>query len=332
MRNGDFQILDFSSMLEIVPRIDQLITNMNLFTEHFGRTTIAQVERVDEGVRDIEARRRGGERNYVGSEKVRLKNFNIPFFPLDRQINAADIQNFRAYGTENAPKTVEQEVTRILTRLRRYHSQLKEKALFAAVMGNSYSGGDTRAEYDYYAEWGVTQVRADVDFTKMATDPIDVIEAEARAYIIDNAGDNGNGYEIIVLASRKWFSALINHPLVMNAYQFYPSTQEPLRRRLGGNANNRMFEHKNILFIEDISGNVPDGEAYILPKGIDDMFNVFYAPSDTIEDVNQTARDMYVWYKESPYHRERKVESETSFLATNNRPELVVRSVGTFTA
>lgn len=330
MRNGDFQILDFSTMLEVVPRIDQLITNMNLFTEHYLRTTIAQVERVDEGINDFEARRRGGERNYIGSEKVRLVNFNIPFFPLDRQINAADIQNFRQYGTENAPKTVEQEVVRILTRLRRYHSQLKEKALFAAVKGNSFNGVGVPAEYNYYDIWGVTQQRADVDFTDVSIDPTDVIEAEARAYIIDHAGDNGNGYEILVLASRKWFTAMVNHPLVTNAYQYYSSPQEPLRNRLGGNANNRVFDHKNVLFIEDISGNIPDGEALIMPRGIPDMFSLHYAPADDINDANTTAQEMYVWYKESAYHREQKIESETSFLATNNRPELVIRSVGTF--
>lgn len=329
-RNGDFQILDFSTLIEIVPRIDQLITNMNLFTPHYLQTTIAQVERIDEGVKDIKATRRGGVRQYVGSERVRLKNFNVPFFPLDRQITAGDIQNFRMYGTENVPQTVEAEVIRVLKRLNNYFMNLKEKAMFATLMGYSYDGGDTRSQYNYYDEWGVDQVQADVDFTQTLIDPTEIIEKEARAFIIDNAGDNGNGYEIMVIASRKWFSALIAHPLVVNAFTYYPSSQEPLRRRLGGNANNRVFEYKNILFIEDISGNVPDGEAYIFPRGIENMFSIHYSPADTIEEANHTAREMYVWYKESAYHRERKIEAETSFLTTNQRPELVVRSVGTF--
>lgn len=330
MRNGDFQILDFSELIEIVPRIDQLITNMNMFSEFYGRTTTAQIERVDEGVKDIEARRRGGERNYVGSERARLKHFNIPFFPLDRQINAADIQNFREYGTESAPKTVEQEVTRILRRFRNFHAQLKEKAQFAALMGKSWSPSDTRSQYNYYDEWGVVQKQAPVDFTSYLIDPFEVIEAEARAHIIDEAGDNGDNYEIVVIADRKWFSALIANPLVQMAYQMYPSTQEMLRRRLGGNSNNRIFEHKNILFIEDISGNIPEGEAIIFPRGINEMLSLHYAPADTLEDANQPAREIYVFYKESAYNRERKLESETSFLAINTRPELVVRSVGTF--
>ena len=43
VRNGDFQIVDLSGTLELVPRVDSLVTNMNLFTTHMGVTTVAQV-------------------------------------------------------------------------------------------------------------------------------------------------------------------------------------------------------------------------------------------------------------------------------------------------
>lgn len=330
MRNGDFQILDYTGLITTMPRIDTLLSSMNLFTEKFGRTTIAQIERVDDGAGQIKARQRGGQRNHLMSERAKLVNLNIPFFPLDRSIDRADIQNFREYGTEDAPKSVQTEVTRHMMRLRKSQAILKSKAMYAALMGKSWAPEDSTATYDYYEVWGTTQVRADVDFTKLAIDPIEVLESEARAHIIDWAGDNGDNYEIVVLASRKWFSALISHPQVTGAYSQYPSTQEMLRRRLGGNANNRIFEHKNILFIEDISGNIPDGEAFIFPRGIERMFEIYYAPSDTLRDANQVAQELYVFFKESDYLREAKIESETSFLTVNNRPELVVRSVGTY--
>lgn len=330
MRNGDFQILDYTGLITTMPRIDTLLSSMNLFNEKFGRTTIAQVERVDEGAGRIPARQRGGERNHLAGERTKLLNLNIPFFPLDRSIDRADIQNFREYGSENAPKSVQLEVQRHMQRIRRSHGILKSKAMYEALMGRSWSPEDSVSQYNYYDVWGVTQVTADIDFTKLATDPIEVLEAEARAHIIDWAGDNGDNYEIVVLASRKWFSALISHPQVTGAYSQYPSTQEILRRRLGGNANNRIFEHKNVLFIEDISGNVPDGEAYIFPRGITRMFEIYYAPSDTLEDANQVAQELYVFFKQSAYLREAKIESETSFLAVNNRPELVVKSTGKF--
>lgn len=333
VRTNDFQIVDLGATLEIVPRQYRMITNMDLFQAYHGVTTIAQIERVDEVVTDFPARRRQGERNYVGTEKAQLKNFNIPFFPLDRQITPADVQNFRKYFTADAPKSVQDVVTRVVRRIRISHEQLKEKAMLQAIMGKSWSPEDPTAQYNYFNEWGVSQTVVNVDFTDVAIDPSDLIEGEGRAFIIDNAGDNGNNYDIVVLASRQWFSAFIAHPLIMNAYQYYSSTQEPLRRRLGDgqeNANNRSFVHKNVLYIEDISGYIPNGTAYMLPRGIDDMFQIHYAPADDIREANQPAQELYLWYKSSAYLREEKVESETSFLTVNTRPELVVKLTGTF--
>lgn len=330
MQNGDFQILDYTGLIQTLPRVDTLLQSMNLFTENFGRTTIAKIERRDDGAGQINAVQRGSVRQHLGNDRKKIVNLNIPFFPLDRSIDRADIQNFREFGTDNAPATVEAEVARHLARIRRSHATLKSKAMYAALKGASWSPNDPVCDYDYYDVWGVTQQTADVDFTALAIDPIEVIEAEARAHIIDYAGDSGDNYEIVVMASRQWFSALVAHPQVTGAYSQYPSTQEVLRRRLGGNANNRIFEHKNILFIEDISGNIPAGEAYIFPRGIDRMFEIYYAPSDTLEGANQVAQELYVFFKESQYLREAKIESETSFLTVNNRPELVVKSTGKF--
>ena len=52
------------------------------------------------------------------------------------------------------------------------------------------------------------------------------------------------------------------------------------------------------------------------------MFQLHYAPADTIEDANEIAREAYIWLEET--RRTAKVESETSVVAVNTRPELVV--------
>lgn len=333
VRQNDFQIVDLGAMLEVVPRQYRLITEMDLFTPYHGVSTVAQVERVDETLVDVPARRRGGERNYVGSEKAQLKNFNIPFFPLDRQITPADVQNFRQYFTAENPRSVEDVVVRVVKRIQASLATTKEKAMLSAIMGKSWSPADPRAQYNYFDEWGVTQSIVNVDFTDVAVDPSELIEDQGRGQVVDLAGDNGDNYGIVVVASRQWFSAFIQHPLVQNAYQFYASTQEPLRMRLGDgskNANNRKFEHKGVTYIEDISGYIPAGEAYLFPQGIDNMFQIHYAPADTVQDANTVAQELYMFYKSSAYLREEKVEAETSLLTVNSRPELSIKLQGTF--
>jgi hypothetical protein len=329
-QSNGFLLLDYSKHIELVPRVHTLVGDMNLFSDVFGNSTVAQAERVNEKTGLISARKRGGERNFVDSEDVRTENFNIPFFPLDRHIKAADIQNFREYGTGNESKTLEKEVARVMARIKRFHAQLKERAMVASIMGTSWAPGDTDATYNYYTVWGLTQATAPVNFTTTTIDPRDVIEDEARTHIIDEAADNAGEYRIIAICSRKYFSALIAHPLVENAYQFYDSAQEPLRRRLGGDVINRMFESKGVLYIEDISGYFGTDDAYIMPLGIEDMFKNHFAPADIAQTANDTAQELYLWYKQSDYFRDQKLESETSFISINARPELVVKSVGTY--
>jgi len=331
-RNGDFEVLDFTGLVDLVPRTHKLISDLNLFDEPvFGVATIAQVERVTETNDDIQAKPRGADRNFTGRESAIVRNFNIPFFPLDDKIKPKDVQDLRAYGTTDTPQTVEDRVMRSMSRIERSHSNVKEKALYEAIKGNSHSPGWTQGVYDYAVEFGVTSLvtTAPVDFTVLTVDPRDTLEDKARAHIIDEAKDNADSYRVIAIVGRQWFSALISHPLVIDAYSQYSSDQEPLRKRLGGDVINRIFESKGILYLEDISGEIATGEAFVLPLGIKNMLQLHYAPADTIEHVNTTAVEMYVFMK-SDGHRTETIETETSMIAVNSRPELVVKSVGTF--
>ena len=64
-RNTDFTLLDYSKEINKFPKVSDLISGMGLFSDHNIETTVAQVEFVQEKLADIQARARGGERNYV---------------------------------------------------------------------------------------------------------------------------------------------------------------------------------------------------------------------------------------------------------------------------
>jgi hypothetical protein len=286
-RKGDFEVLDFTSLVELTPRTPKLITDLGLFSDaSFGETTVAQVERVQEGVDAIDAKPRGADRNFAGRESGIVRNFNVPFFPLDTKFTAKDIQDLRAYGTSDTPQSVEDRVMRTMGRIERSHALVKEKAFYAAIKGDSFSPNWTQGQYDYATEFGVTGsvTTAPVDFTDLLTDPRETLETGARAHIIDNAQDNADAYQVIALVGRQYFSALISHPLVVDAYNGYASDSEPLRKRLGGNLINRSFETKGITYIEDISGQIATGDCYVMPMILLQMLIVLLKLC------------MYLWY------------------------------------
>jgi hypothetical protein len=110
---------------------------------------------------------------------------------------------------------------------------------------------------------------------------------------------------------------------VRQAYQYFQGTPNLLRDRLSGNMDVQVFEWNGVTYIEDIHGNIPAGEAFVLPMGIPDMFQAHYAPADTPELANTVARELYTFMVSE--HRTVQLQSEFSLLAVNTRPELVVR-------
>ena len=333
-RNTDFTLVDFTEEINLFPKVWSLISGMNLFDIHNIRTDLAQVEFVQEKIADIAARKRGGERNFVTSEDARTANLSVPFFPLDRNIKAADIQSFRQYGTDAESKTLQSEVARVMARIRASQAQLNEKAMALAIQGIGLEGKAPGINYTYATEFGQTQPLAPVDFTAKTVDPRDTLEKLARKPIIKGAQDGTDShaaYNVVAFCGSDYFDALISHPLVVEAYAYFESKQEPLRKRLGMRSEGdsvRVFNTKGITYIEDISGNFPAAEAFIIPMGMANMFRKYVSPADDAAYANTMGQDLYLFYKEDQFNRQYKVESETSMLCVNTRLDITVKSVG----
>ena len=335
-RNTSFTLVDYTDEIQLFPKVWSLVSGMNLFDTHNITTDTAQIEYVQEKLADIQSRKRGGDRNFVTSENARTKNLNTALFPLDRSITRADVQNFREYGTGNTSKTVTSEIARVMARIRSSHALLKEKAMALAIQGIGLEGAGIGANYNYYTEFGFTKVSAEVDFTAAAVDPSATVEEKARREIIRKAQDRTDShasYNIIAMCGENWFSAFIAHPDIQEAYKYFESQQDPLRKRLGMENEGdsvRLFKHKGVTYIEDLSGNFPANNAYVMPQGMPEMFRAYYSPADDLEYANTAGQDLYLFYKENRFDRQYKVESETSFLMVNTRPDLVIELTGKF--
>ncbi len=158
------------------------------------------------------------------------------------------------------------------------------------------------------------------------------METDARQHIQQYAKDNGGSYQIIMICGSQFFDALRSHDKVREAYASYPSDAEPLRKRLGGDVINRSWVSEGITYIEDFvgvqMGEIDTGSAYMLPLGIADMFQTHFAPADHKDFANVEAQEMYMFLHEGARHD--KVETETSFLMVNTRPELICAIEGSY--
>lgn len=322
------QVVDFSPMIELQDTPDTLIASLGLFDTHYHATTAIEIGKQKNADGLIPARERGGERNFLIMDAPSVKVFRIPFFPLDKNIKAQDIQFFRSFaqaGINDSLRSEAEVVNRYMTQIMRDVAKTKETIFADAVRGFAYNGpgGAANSAYNWYTEWNATQKVVAVDFASTDVSPAATIEAEARAYIIDEKQDGSTATRIVALASREFFASLVNSPFVRQAYQYFQGTPNLLRDRLSGNMDVQVFEWNGVTYIEDIHGNIPAGEAFVFPMGIPDMFQAHYAPADTPELANTVARELYTFMVSE--HRTVQLQSEFSLLAVNTRPELVVR-------
>lgn len=323
-----FKLTDYTQDLMLIPNTWGLINELGIFSNESVSQHSVTVESTAGTLGLITDRVRGDRNNVNKDEQRTLRSFAIPHFPLDDAVKPEDVQGVRAYGSPDAAETEANVIARKLERIRRNHAVTLEFARAQALtQGTIYAPNGTVAG-NYYTEFGVT--RKEIDFNlSVATTNLLAKSEEGIAHIQDNILSGEVVSNIIVLASPEFFAKLIDHASVKEAYKYYTSTQEPLRRRVGAGVR-RSFEHGNILYIEmrdSYNGQrlIPANEAYMLPQGTQDTFKTYFSPANRFSHVNTLGEQAYVWTFRNPTDTEITIQSESSFLNLIRRPQAVVK-------
>jgi hypothetical protein len=180
---------------------------------------------------------------------------------------------------------------------------------------------------DWNAEFGVTRTSIDFVLGTTSTEVLDKINQVITQVLENTGGEIVSG--IVVLTSPEFFAKLISHASIKTAYQYYQSTQEPLRQRVGGDmAMHREFTHGGLRFVEmrdSYAGNrlIPVGKAYAVPTGTSSL-KTYFSPANRFGLVNTLGEQVYMF--ESPDAKGTKIEIETesNFVNALLRPAMIV--------
>lgn len=327
-RMGDWGVIDYTPLMALVPRSQNLLEDLGIFSDantDYKDGEYMEMERELKGKTKMHTVSRGADRQFAGTEGAEKHILQIPYATLDAITKPQEVNAFREYGTETSNATVEALVERKIAHIQRSHADYIRRSQYAAIVDNKVyaplsDGSDSPLAKNFSTLWGKVRGTASIDFGATTTDPFAALE-EGRTQIIDNAGDDGDDYAIMALVNTRQFNALVSHPLVEAAYANYPSEQEPLRNRLSGNKMNRIFRHKGVVVVEDISGHIADGKCHVLPMNMDGFAMAAFAPADTIDHVGTISQGSYLFMKEN--YRAQIVESELAYMAGITRPELI---------
>lgn len=329
-----FEVVDYTEDLVIVPNQWSLLNEAGLFAEESVSTFTVTFEEIDKTLGLISDQVRGSKPKANQDYTRKIRSYSVPHFPIVDAVRPQDVQGKRAYGSQNV-ETTDAVIARKVERIRASMDATKEVARWATLANGDIYAPNGTIVGNYYTDFGVTRKTVSFALGTGTTDVVAKVE-EVIAFMQDNQFSGDVITNVIGYASPQFFAALIAHPKVQAAYQYYTATtgQEILRNRAGHTAGAagglyRRFDFGGITFIEvrnQLAGQkfVADNTVIFVPQGTQDTFVTYFAPANRFDYVNTLGEKGYMWTFRDQKGEAIDIEAETNFINVLRRPQLVV--------
>lgn len=321
--NGDaFSVQSLTNAINDVAHLPTRLAELGLFTEQGITTTTVSIEKQGMTLSMVASAPRGTVVKPKDKEKRVLIPLRAIHLPQTGGLNADEVQNVRAFGSETELESVTTMVNRELTRMRRNIDATLEYQRIGAVKGQVLDADGTTVLLDLYTTFGVTQQVKDMVLGTAGTKVITKC-LEAKRLLEQQLG--GIMYSgIRVLCSAAFFDAFTTHANVEAAYLNYmsgPWTAQDKRRG---------FTYAGMTF-EEYRGSVGGvdfiaaGDAYMIPEGVPELFNMYFAPADYMETVNTNGLPYYAKQELRDMAKGVDIEAQSNPLTFCTRPSAIIK-------
>ena len=314
-----FNLTKLTASINELPYKPGRIGELGLFEEDGITTTTAVIEQYEGVLSLVPVGQRGAPAPNVVDGKRSVISFAIPHLPQRATITVGEVQNVRAFGSENELAGIEQVINRRLAEMKRNLEYTIESHRLAAIMGKYYDAAGNQV--DLYQTFGVTQKSVAMALgtatTKVTTKIAAVVDEIETAL-------GGLAYDhIAVICAPDFYDALISHDRVRQAYLNYSAAAE-----LRGEQILNSFTFNGLHFIRyrgttDVS--VPAGTAFAFPVGVPELFITRYAPADYVETVNTVGLPYYAKMEPMDFNKGYQIEAQSNPLNICTRPRAVVK-------
>jgi len=330
-RTDAFGVVSLTDAILKAPYKPGRIGELKLFKEKGITTTSVAVEEKAGRLELIQTSPRGGVGSSIGAQKRTARSFVVPHLEKDSTIMADEVQNVRAFGSENNTEAVQTLVNERLADLRAMHEVTLERHRASAIQGIILDA-DGSPIYNLFTEFGVAQQTATLspdantdngDFlrgeviaaqrlieSELGAEPIRGYRAFCGAQFFDDLrADLG----VVETLRRATPTALLEQEANIRRFTFAGVTWEEYRGSIGG---------------QDFFA---DDEAYLFPEGSPSLFSTYFAPADFVETVNTIGLPVYAKAAvDEQFQRWVKLHTQSNPLSLCTRPRAVVKlTIGT---
>jgi hypothetical protein len=317
-----FSLSSLTKSINDAPHQPGRIGQLGLFSEEGINTTSLMIEKQGTTLNLVSAGQRGAPAAPVQGDKRQMLSIMPVHLPQRATINADEVQNVRAFGAETEVETVQNIVNKRLNKLRRNLDATIEYQRMGAIKGQVLDADGSTVLLDLFNTFGVSQQTKSLVLgtptTKVRTK---VVEAKR---LMEVELGNLMYSDIRVLCSAAFFDAFIDHAAVVAAYDRYQNGEFFRNDQRGG------FYFGGV-FWEEYRGKVgsidfiADGDAYMIPSGVSDLFVTNYAPADYMETVNTNGLPYYAKQEVMRMDKGIEIESQSNPISICTRPRSVIK-------
>ncbi len=333
-RADAFSVLRLAEALREVSYVPGRVGSLGLFQTQSVDVLDVAIEKADaENLVLVPSSPRGSPGDTRDFARRSLRKLSIPHFQRNDAIYADEVQQVRAFGSENAVESLQAK----LAMKAAVHSQdfaLTEEfhRLEIIKSGRVLDADGTTVLFDYYNEFGETQ-SPEVDFDLDNASPapgalrkrcVEMIRAMSTTL-------GGLPYQRIhALVGDAFFDDLIAHPEVRSTYLGYEQAAALRTAYINNGAGGTYgsFEFGGITFENYRGGgaiSIDTNKAHFFPVGVPGLFRTFYGPADYIETIGRPGQRMYGKTYEMLNGKGVQVEWQMNAIHWCSRPRVLMR-------
>ena len=317
-----FSVVSLTKAVEDTPFVPGRVGQLGIFSEEGVSTTSISIEKVGSTVSLVPAASRGSSGRPMGNDKRQMIPFTATHLPQRASILADEVQNLRAFGSETEVETAQRLMNRKLAKMRRDLDTTIEYQRIGAIKGSILDSDGTTELLNLHTAFGTSVTSHSLVLGSAGTLVRNkVIEARRKM----EAALGGLTYSgARVLCSASFFDALVGHAKVEAAFDRYMNGEFLREDQRGG------FYFAGV-FWEEYRGQVgankfvADGEAWMVPEGVPDLFVTNYAPADYMETVNTLGQAYYAKQEPKDFGKGIDVETQSNPIHICTRPAVPVK-------
>lgn len=326
MGNPAFSMQELTEAFNEIPNNFGTLTNLGLFEDMPLRGPVAWIEVGTQSLNLLPEVPRGGPPSQGTIGTRRVVPIQVPHFPHEDSVLAGDVAGVRAFGTASRLQGVQELMAEKLYTMGQKHRITREFMNWGAVNGRVYNSAGTML-LDLFTTFDKTEKVISLDLNNASAEVL--VNILALKTYMDLNSEGAQVKDVVVYTGESLFNALITHPSVKTAYQYYVSSQEVLRNDLRAG-----FSHGGVSFIQENGyADTADGTRYqfvnssegrAIPRGTN-AFKTALAPADFLETVNTKGLPRYAKQHVMKYERGIEIWTESNVLPICMRPQLLVR-------